>query len=287
MEQTIENTLKQVESDLKSTIEGATLCDLKTIRFDQDYNPDYSKPEIQQLYLLRYYPAYLAEYVYLYKEALKTCNLKNLSVLSIGCGNSVDYDAAVIVHNDDISKISYLGVDLIDWGYKNSNGNPKFITTIADIKDFDLPPKNDFNVIIFPKSLSEFSEESFKGLLQNISHSEFTEEKILLISSSMDKGFAYDESRYKRVMQVLIEKGYENKKYNSTREVKNKGWIGYLVDGFHYPDDIKTYIECLATKCINFIKNQKNCDPSCKQQLNKSPILNAKHISFLINLLER
>ena len=103
----------------------------------------------------------------------------------------------------------------------------------------------------------------------------------------MSKGFQYEEIRYKKVIEVFKQLGFENKTYIPTQEIKNKGWIGFLVTGFNYPDEIKSFIESLASKCKKFITNKRNCEPSCQEQLNKSPILNTKHISFQINLLER
>lgn len=287
MREMIHDTLTKVEADLANNINGKCLCDLKTIRFDNANSPDYTKEEIQQLYLLRYYPAYLCEYYYLYKQVVATRKLNKLSILSIGCGCCVDYHGAYLAKERDFKDISYCGVDIIDWDYKESLGNPNFKIIITSIRDFEIPEVNDYNIIIFPKSISEFDNESFDSFLDIMSKSEFAQNDIFIISSSMNIGFQHDESRYKRVLEVLIAKGFENETYNPTKEIKNKGWLGFLVSGFNYPDEIKSFIESLASKCQKFIANNKNCEPNCQEQLNKSPILNARNISFQINHLQK
>ena len=56
---------------------------------------------ITQLYILRYYPAYLCEYKYLYKKIISTKLLAKYNILSIGCGCCVDYHGAYLALGRD------------------------------------------------------------------------------------------------------------------------------------------------------------------------------------------
>lgn len=46
----------QIQQDFLEEINGKCLCELKKIRFDQAIGPDYSRRDVQQLYLLSKHP---------------------------------------------------------------------------------------------------------------------------------------------------------------------------------------------------------------------------------------
>lgn len=287
MKTMIHETLEKVITRFKLEIEDTCLCTLKTIRYNQGYSPDYTKKEIQNLYLLRYYPAYLCEYKFLYKDILRTKKVDKLSILAVGCGCCVDYHGAFLAKGRDFSEISYSGIDLIEWDCLDSFGNPNFNIIINDIKNVEFPKKNNYNVIMFPKSISEFDDESFESFLNALMKSKFTQDIVFLVSSVMNKGFIFDSKRYEKVVEFLKGIGYVCKNYNPTQEIKTKGGLNQLDSQFDYPNDIKDYIISLSNCCKKFKTSKTNCYFDCKTQLNKWSILRTEYISFQINCFER
>lgn len=287
MKAMISDTLENIVSEFKTEINDTCLCSLKTIRFDQGVYPDYTKSEIQKLYLLRYYPAYLCEYKYLYKKVLRSRKIKNLFILSVGCGCGVDYQGAFLANGRNFNNITYHGIDLVKWSFSESLGNPNYDIILGNINEMEFPPNNKYNIIMFPKSISEFDDESFDSFLAALSESTFTEDIIYLISSVMDKGFESDSNQYKKVADFLIGIGYKCDEYEETQEIKGKGGLINLDGDFDYPNDIKDFIITLSTICKTFKSTNKNCQPDCKTQLNKWPILKSDYISFQFNCFER
>ena len=85
--------------------------------------PDYSKPEIQQLYLLKYFPAYLIEYYEIFNDILKYKFIAlPFNVLSVGTGCGIDYwglEFALRDHGmDSADYVYYTGIDKIPWNYR-------------------------------------------------------------------------------------------------------------------------------------------------------------------------
>ena len=81
--------LKEIFFDFLDNLEEKEyLCELKNFGFKGEVLPDYQNQFIQQYYLLKYFPAYLTEYYFLYNEIIKKNFLKdNYNILSIGCIN--------------------------------------------------------------------------------------------------------------------------------------------------------------------------------------------------------
>jgi hypothetical protein len=287
----IEKYMRTVFNDFQENVSKETLCDLKEFTFKSGQLPDYTQEINQQLYLLRYFPAYLTEYKYLYKEIVKDTQLKSINVLSIGCGSFIDYYGltfAIKSYNDPSSEIfvKYTGIDVIDWKYKNNFNNQNVTFVYDSIENLKFKKSDDTNVIIFPKSLSELPDEVLDNFVSNITSTEFSSERIYLISSIMNKLFTADEAKYKKIINALKNIGYTNKKYEAPQEIKNKKALVYFDSDFYYPDDVKEYLNTLSSKCIKYIENNKNCKSDC-EDLNRSPILKTDNISFQVNLLER
>jgi hypothetical protein len=63
LSQFIETTIQTIYTDFISELtKMKDLCSLTELHYNDKYIPDYSKSEVQQFYLLRYFPAYVAEY---------------------------------------------------------------------------------------------------------------------------------------------------------------------------------------------------------------------------------
>lgn len=287
MRNMIHEALEKVVEDFKTKIDDSKLCHLKTIRYDNQQTPDYSIEEIQQLYLLRYYPAYLFEYMYIYKEILQNEKANKLSILSVGCGCCVDYHGAYLAKNRNYDDISYIGIDLNKWEYENSFGNPKFKTITSNIDNIEFGNSNKYNVVIFPKSISEFCEDSFNCFLDALSNTDFKQDCIFLISSSMTTGTGCDDDRYTKVLEVFTNKGFNcSPKYIEPQALGTRA-INTIDGQFDYPNSIKDYITELSCKCQQYINSRENCKVDCKTQLDKQPMLRADYIRYQVNCLER
>ena len=171
---TVINYLNGIYKDLDKNISSMDdLCILKTLNYSGGNLPDYSREEIQQLYLLRYAFAYIYEYSLMYDQAIRalhTCSVE-ISVTSLGCGAMIDYlglREVLIINNK--KRVIYTGVDLIDWNYKVSTyveDHIEFYPGICADKYFDGLYVLDSDIYIFPKSISEISKEAIEKIALN------------------------------------------------------------------------------------------------------------------------
>ena len=287
MREFIDNRVRLIYSDFSHNIEGSTLCHLKTIRFDTETGPDYSNTDVQQLYLLRYFPAYLVEYKYLYDKLFRAGKLDSLKILSIGCGCCIDYYGAFLASDNNMDRLNYWGIDTVDWKHRDlfSISTANFVK--GNISSISYPKGFVFNVIIFPKSLSDISELDFHAFLSILKELEINTPYVYLISSIMDKGFKQDDTRYGMMADIFFEKGFKCLSYKGALEMSHKGSLTHIDRGFHYPDDILNSITTLNNRCLTYKTKNKNCQIDCSQQLNKHPILTTRYISYILNLFEK
>ena len=273
-------------SDFQENVAKEPLCVLKSFSFDNGKLPNYTNLMHQQLFLLRYFPAYLCEYKYLYYEVVKEAKLSEYNVLSIGCGCFLDYHGLAFASARSPLPIRYTGVDVISWGYNGifSNSDIQFCQT--KIEDFPFPELVDYNIIFFPKSISEISDKGLNTFLGNLRGVNFTSDYIYVISSTMDKGYRHDETKYKLIIEYFKNIGFSCKNYQPAQEIKDKRAFNKFDRHFYYPDDVKDYLGTLNEKCSEYIKNSKSCSNDCKE-MSRSPILTTKYVSFLVNFLER
>ena len=113
MRELISTKIYNVYSDFSRDIRNQCLCELKKLRYDKTFKPDYSNKLVQQFYILRYFPAYLCEYKYIYTKILESNLLDTLNILSIGCGCCVDYSAAFLAANKNNNRKT--------WKWHNQN----------------------------------------------------------------------------------------------------------------------------------------------------------------------
>jgi len=286
MEDFIKDKMSIIFSDFINNVEKEPLCDLKSFSFKDGKLPDYFNPKHQQLFLLRYFPAYLCEYKYLYEKIYNEAVLSDYNVLSIGCGCFLDYHGLTFASSKSSKLIKYTGIDIIEWSYNNIfiDSNIEFHQKM--IEDYQFPETVDYNIIFFPKSISEISDEGFNIFLENLKKINFSSNRIYIISSNRDSFFKYDEVRYNRIIDVFRYIGYNCNKIKPTQELKKKEAFCYFDKHFYYPDNVKNYLNTLHEKCSEFIKNNNSCYDNCGK-LSRSPILTTNYISFLFNVMER
>jgi len=286
----IEDFMRTVFNDFQKNVNKEVLCDLKELSFKSGHLPDYTKEINQQLYLLRYFPAYLTEYKYLYKKIVKDTHLESINVLSIGCGSFIDFYGLIFaiksfsVSSSDIP-VKYTGIDVINWKYQDNFNNQDVSFLCDSIENFKFKKPDDTNVIIFPKSLSELSDDVLDSFVSNILGTKFSSKRIYLISSIMNKMFTADEAKCKKVINAFQDIGYLCENYEPPQEIIKKEAMLLFDHDFFYPDNVKEYLNTLSSKCIKYIENNKYCQTDC-EKLNRSPILKTDNISFQVNLLE-
>lgn len=292
MKSFIQSKMDEIFQDFINDINGMqTLCDLKTLRFNGGIIPNYNESYIQRLYLLRYFPAYLIEYYYMYGTLLNLNFIKfPLNILSIGSGCGLDYYGLVFaLKHRGISineNLNYTGIDIVDWKYKDDLGNPNCRYIQTDINNFKIISENNYNVIIFPKSIGEFDTESFNKLLNTLEETLFLENDICILSSLREMHSEIDIERMNQIINVFGNKNYvcNNPDINYYFFREKQTLFEAFPDNFTFPSYIIDFLKELLFNCPFYIKNGDSCFDDCKD-LNRWPILRTDHIQYQIKLL--
>lgn len=287
----IENTMQTIFDDFQDELNNyESCCYLKNLRFDKGNIPDYSDKLIQQLYMLRYFPAYLIEYYTMYKKLKEIKFLEQYNVLSIGCGCGIDYYGLYFALDENIDQICYTGIDKVDWLYRNDLGNENCYFIMEDITNWNNLDKNGYNLIVFPKSIGEFDQAAFQKLKIAIKNTRFEQDKICLISSARDSHIDSDVNRLEELIQVFEDthKFNCNNKEEKYIKFKENAGLRKFFPEFEFPNEILDYLISLLNQCKNYTQNDYiACSTECEVQLNKWPILRTGHIKFQIKRLER
>jgi len=292
MRRTINDITNEIFKGFLESIErNDGLCPVKGLRYDGMRLPDYTDLMVQQLYLLRYFPAYLVEYFDIYRDILKNKRFKkSFRVLSVGCGCGLDYYALELALQKKgttcAETVYYTGVDKIEWAYSNDFGNEDFKILLCDfigIGDVNKIQDKAFDIIIFPKSIGEFSDSDFKSLIKQFKNSTFPKKEIYIISSIRKEYTAIDQDRMANLLICLEnEHGYDSNK-PKTEYIYYKNSAGLRKDfyDFVYPDEIFYFLNKLDSKCPTQLRNKQFCESDCQQNLNnKRPILKNDHIRY-------
>lgn len=278
--------------------ESNKLCELKKVNFNNNQLPDYSKIHLEELYILKYDFAYGFEYKYIFSRILPQHKLlgdPTLKILSIGCGNYIDYwgIASAVEKKGLKSKIIYDGIDSIDWNYKFEKRPQDSITFYRkDIVDFLSEHDTlEYNCIIFPKSIGEFSNDAFRSICSNIKKIKFKTSINLIVSlRSSQSHLEQDMARINDL--VLSFKNNDHNKFSFPNykkgvcsSLENKAIISYDSD-FCFPENIKRVITSLSDYCVTFRNNNKTCS-NCESALNRYPILKTQNILYKIIRIEK
>jgi len=287
MEKFIDKKLRQVFEDFQREAKRAGgLCECKGLTYEGGKLPKYSSPLVQQHYMLRFFPAYLAEYYLMYKNMLRQEFLAEiLKVLSIGCGCGIDFWGLYFALKDSGKNpgklINYTGVDIIAWQYQDNLGVEKVWFFNQDITQWTKMDERDYNVIVLPKSIGEFSESAFEKVCNIFINTKFSEEKICGLCSLMDKGKESDADRFLKIAKIMQDRhGFTclDKLDQYWTVTKEKGIRG-LCSNFVYPDDILEKVKSSLNECPTFSKNEEPCKDNCGH-LNRSPILKTSFINY-------
>lgn len=305
--------------------EGHTLCDLKSVNFSQDNIPDYHDVHLQQYYLLRYAYAYAFEYKKIYETLLRRMQSDPLydfswqnviRVHSIGCGTMLDYWAlARVLEQAGRSEtiIDYTGIDLVDWRDRMPARRWDRVTfrhrdVIEELSGYS---SLDSDIFIFPKSISEFSDEAFAALCNLFQNKPISSDVFcILISLRSDPwSMARDYHRAQLLEQAVVRNslGYggqndcpsfclldpleplavENgalveEPRSIYRADDGEQRIDWADPDFRYPAAVTDTLRQLHTRCASYQKEGASCSEDCAEQLTRWPILYQRHLRFLI-----
>ena len=212
-------------------------CELCNVCFTPGRVPDYTSRPQQNLYLLRYFSAYLFEYNEAFRILKETNFLDSIPrIASLGCGSGIDGAAAHCVFNN----YTYLGIDRVEWDTWFAEELPH----IGDANDF-IPVTE--NVFVFPKSLGELPPHVVSKLICNLPKT--SAQKLCIINSRRGT----DTKDLDACVQIL--QGF----YNHTPEkikiqhkklyCQEKKWLLQYHSWFSYPQNIIDTISQLSKKC--------------------------------------
>ena len=294
----VNEKLDQIFIDFKASLNTEDICQLKDFNYKDDTIPDYSNKFIQKYYLLRYLAGYFAEYTYIYREILNRHFLDmDVEILSLGCGCGIDLlgarEAAQEMNNGVKNSIynikTYNGIDRIFWDYQErfpDEMNANYIE--LNIGDRDRIVYKDYNVVIFPKSIGEFTDDEFNHIVELIKEAEFRKERIALIGSMRKARNDIDKERLETILTTLVNyQNYEVKEVLKEPEDLRTKRIEHVVSNFVCPQNIKSFISNLITQCKKICSGERPCDMLCHRTLTNYPICTLSQATYETILLER
>lgn len=260
--------LEDVNEDFMYQIQSKDrLCELQKSRYNGKNIPDYTNKFVQMHYILKYTYGYAFEYKTVYSNILfdminNTASINNLNILSLGCGNYVDYYGLVQALERANLKdccVNYTGVDIVDWSYKfekrlNDNLNFELKNITEYINSLSI---FDFDVLFFPKSISELREDDITKICTKFENAKFKNDVFYLAVPVRKKdGSCYYDSKKIESLKTAIENNNFTVKYH--REYS--GVIDTTANDYPYIKDLDNMFEYPRSIRWNILKN------SCKKQ---------------------
>jgi len=283
----ITSFLESVFTDFSSSIKNTDrLCSLKTLSFLNSSTPDYSNRMIQQLYLLRYAPAYISEYEAFYNALMDLEGSPSfLRIFSIGSGSGLDYYGAyraIKKKGLPSDTLYYSGIDAIDWYYRTTLDNHRYCFYKQDVTRLHFLPDRFINVLLFPKSICEFSDESFSRLLKVISSTAFCSEQINICASVRRSHLHDDYERLVEVVKCLLLKGEYTIHLNHNSICDN-----VQGESISYPEHIFKFLSNLRAYCAAYrqgiCRGKRDCD-----SLNRKPMKDTSYRQYwIIRLIKK
>lgn len=254
MKEFIETKLTQVYRDFEQQAGRVdSLCVCHSLTYAQSNRPKYNDPLVQGLYLMRYLPAYLAEYWMIYRDLLASGFLSDhVRVLSLGCGSGLDlwglHFAFSCTGVGAGRGLIYRGVDEVLWDHFDDMGHKeveRHQCLMAEMASID--PLT--NVIIFPKVLSEASERDIDRCVDVIRSDKLLSDRLVVIASMGGK-LEMEQGLLRRLSSSLEEsQGYTCSssfiEYTGPRDTV----ISEVCPGFVYPDWLRPKLKELMSLC--------------------------------------
>lgn len=255
--------------------------------FEQDSlnEIDYSRRDVQQLYLLHYFYAYFLQYKTIYSKI----DLDTYNIFSIGCGSLLDYYGFRHAKDINVSHL-YCGIDLYNWCYgdllPNENAKTYKLSLSKCIQFFKSKELNKtlgrFNVFTFPKSI-EYLESEEKNvhelslLADAIRETDFKYDKIYLVLNGMKDDIEKDEEKLNIIIAAFADKGFKLKepitRYDGDKCGMNVACGDYSLQ---YPTQIQDEIK----KICNYCADRSSC--AIRGAINDDPMLSAIYFKYRI-----
>ena len=288
----IDSKVRKAYNDFVETVdEVGCLCSLKGFTYKGTSLPDYRQPLVQQYYMMRYFPAYLAEYRMIYEQLLEFEFFDDpLNILSVGCGCGIDLWGLDFATEDnrEVMLTTYTGLDIVDWQYRDDLDRDNVWYLQEDVTGLTELDEPGYNLIIFPKSIGEFDKTVFAHLQQVFRDTSFSRDKLCLICSLREARRSFDVERFASLASIMQEThGYtcldDAKVYYSPHE---KAGIRNIYSDFVYPNDLYGTVGNVLSLCPTFVENGEQCQSDC-EILKRKPILNADKMSWQVLRFER
>ncbi len=281
-------SLKKIFNEFKSELDNLEdLCELKELRFDGKAPPNYEKGIVQQYYLLRYFYIYVAEYNYIYDRILKLRFLdpSELKIFSIGAGCGLDFYGlyfSLKAINQKLRCTNYYGIDKVEWCSRDlmfiePNIDHNDVTSLNVIDNF-------INVLMFPKSISEFDKPNFIKLKEIIRNSHIKNDRMIIVSSIRDRNVS-DADRVLEIVKIFLDRGFTNIDETSNKFQNCLPRFAQHPVTISYPTNIETFLKDLVKYCMD--KKKKSCNQSCKAVFDKNPMKCFDYMTFQIYRLEK
>lgn len=263
--------------------EGHQLCDLKALNYDQGQVPNYEDLHVQQYYLLRYAYGYAFEYKGMFGVLLERGAFdETISVTSIGCGAALDYWSLVRMleqRNQAHVSVQYTGIDLVSWNYRfQTRGCDRVAFYTGDAaQTLAKNVRLESDVYVFPKSISEFSDNDFQRLCGVFQTAPILKDAFHILASirTDENSQERDFQRIRQLRCAIVENGFQaddsRDKLYIAQEPEKK--IRQTDSDFKHPSDVVDCLRKLNTCCSHYQNGQGNCQPDCRERLIRWPIL--------------
>jgi hypothetical protein len=299
MERIIQTVCDRYWDILKKEIRNKGNCCELDMFYENGAIPDYSSEMSRAYYMLRYFPAFLAEYYFYIKTSIEIGRFpQEIYVVSFGAGMIPDYYSIklAIRHTGRVvSLANYTGVDKVDWKVKKQDSNFKYIIQdISKIVNID----SETNFIIFPKTVCEFDEATKENIIRLFRETEWKKDKLIILNSStknigsdfiktltevMIKTHKYstedDYEFYHDFQDEFINRYWDTygSKYGNNSNGRNIP-IGKGVGCFKYPQEAIDNIKRISQYC----PKRKTCSEFdiCSSNINQLPILTMKYMKY-------
>lgn len=281
MQEYVSNLLERIYYELKNSLESPyDYCQLHELSPGNSRMPDYSSLAVQQLWLLRYLPANLAEYYLAYRHLLQLQFLQPpLNVLSIGAASGVDYIALRFAAAER-GRVAYTydGIDKLVWAYRNGIDDKACHYYQFNALQWPQSRCADYNVITFPKSISHLTAGDFQILQETLAESSFQQERLVLVSSSPTAVRESDWQRLQQVIMTMSKHGFRD--CGTLSHHPGEQDISSIIP-YTYPDHIYRFVQELSDYCPGYPSCAHRCD------INQAPTTNMKQTEYRLVQLAR
>lgn len=263
-------------------------CSLKDLDFSKGHSPDYRNPQLQKLYILRYYGGYVCEYRLIFREILPFLQGSNIHIATIGAGCRPDL-AALHFERLKGASVSYNSYDIVDWYGMQSFPDIASKHTNSCISELDIA-KNKFNILLFAKSLSDISTAAYNTFCSNLQSATLPLDKLVVVYSGRFSYNATEIARFKKIVAILKEQGFRTDDDEAKpHSIPEKSAWSSMFPGFTIPPNVASYVSDFAKQCPKRQSSitQNACTAECDRILSRTPTYTTGIVSYNFVRLSR